>query len=96
VVCSKLEPCLPQSLTLWLPPTLPRRSLLGRRYVYLFPLRERGQSDVDVLLVDAMLRRLAGRALDFTAVARDTPAGKACECRLLVRGVRGRLLEGGT
>ncbi|KAL4419960.1 hypothetical protein ABPG75_007058 [Micractinium tetrahymenae] len=39
--------------------------------------------DVDPDRVAALLARLEGRALDYTAFARGTPPGKNCVCRLL-------------
>jgi len=40
--------------------------------------------DVDVHLVNALLRPLEGQRLNYYALARDTPKGKDCECTLLV------------
>lgn len=40
--------------------------------------------DVDVDLVNALLRPLEGQRLNYYAFARDTPKGKDCECTLLV------------
>lgn len=37
-------------------------------------------SEVDVGHMDAMLRAISGRSLNFSAFARDTPPGKECTC----------------
>ena len=39
--------------------------------------------DVDVHMVQAVLVPLVGQRLDYYAFARDTPAGKNCECTIL-------------
>lgn len=61
-----------------------------RRYVYLFPLLSEGAApaqglEVDASLAAALLQRLEGRTLDYTALARDTPAGECAYARA-VRG----------
>ncbi|KAG1677038.1 hypothetical protein FOA52_001207 [Chlamydomonas sp. UWO 241] len=75
-------------------------SARARRYVYLLPLRARrdggpdgwgdgdGLVDVNVDLVAALLAPLVGERLDYTALARDTPPGKACKCTLSVAAAR--------
>lgn len=64
-----------------------------RRYIYLLPLTRDPQFtlpsenkelskdfEINVEKVQALLRMLEGKRVDYYAFARDTPEGKNCEC----------------
>lgn len=61
-----------------------------------FPAGGVAAAGVDAARVHSLLQALVGADLDCTAIARDTPAGKGCVCRLLVaRAWRAQLPTGG-
>lgn len=52
-----------------------------RRYLYILPLTQQLREQVDITQISASVNALEGNRLDMTAFARDTPRGKATQCR---------------